>query len=138
MTDAKIQMIEASKSPADEIYEHLVENMEGDLATRKQITVHVKRTARAMGYDQIEGSPQNTVRRIWRQMASLDPGNRNGLRITIDTVREEIRAVRSKGAWISQTSEISRDAITDEMKKNSDEPANMHIVAGKFTPGGIQ
>ena len=90
-----------------------------------------------MGYDQIEGSPQNTVRRIWRQMASLNPGNRNGIRITIDTVREEIRAVRSKGAWISKTSVISRDAIIDEIKKNSDEPANMHIVASKFTPGGI-
>ena len=31
MTAAKIQMIETSKSPIDEIYEHLVENMEGDL-----------------------------------------------------------------------------------------------------------
>ena len=64
MTAAKIQMIEASKSPIDEFYEHLVENMEGDLATRKQITVHVKRVARSLGFDQIEGSPQNAVRRI--------------------------------------------------------------------------
>ncbi|MEC8773283.1 MAG: hypothetical protein VXX79_00360, partial [Pseudomonadota bacterium] len=93
MTPAKIQMIEASKSPIDEIYEHLVENMEGDLATRKQVTVHVKRVARSLGFDQIEGSPQNAVRRIWRQMSSLQPTNRNGYRVKIDTVREEVRAI---------------------------------------------
>ena len=123
MTAAKIQMIEASKSPIDEIYEHLVENMEGDLATRKQVTVHVKRMARALGFDQIEGSPQNAVRRIWRQMSSLQPTNRNGYRVKIDTVREEVRAIRCVGDWISQTSE----QIVDEMRKNSDTVVNMKI-----------
>ena len=138
MTPAKVAMIEASKSPTDEIYEHLIENLKGDLATRKQITTHVKRAARAMGYDQIEHSPQNAVRRIWRQMGSLTPGNKNGLRVQIDTVREEVRAMRSKGEWISQTSEISREAIVEEIKKNSDDPANLHIVGENFTPHGFQ
>ncbi|MEC8371605.1 MAG: hypothetical protein VXZ99_12390 [Pseudomonadota bacterium] len=78
MTPAKIQMIDASKSPIDEIHEHLIENMAGDVATRKQLTAHVKRVARSLGFDQIEHSPQNTVRRIWRQMQSLQPTNRNG------------------------------------------------------------
>lgn len=123
MTAAKIQMIEASKSPIDEIYEHLVENMEGDIATRKQVTVHVKRVARALGFDQIEGSPQNAVRRIWRQMSSLQPTNRNGYRVKIDTVREEVRAIRCVGDWISQTPE----QIVDEMRKNSDTVVNMKI-----------
>ena len=87
MTAAKIQMIEATKSPIDEIYDHLVENMEGDLATRKQVTVHVKRVARALGFDQIEGSPQNAVRRIWRRIVietwgkeRLPNSNRHGPR----------------------------------------------------------
>ena len=57
MTAAKIQMIDASKSPIDKIHEHLIENMEGDLATRKQVTVHAKRIARSLGFDQIEHSP---------------------------------------------------------------------------------
>lgn len=127
MTAAKIQMIEASKSPIDEIYEHLVENMEGDLATRKQVTVHVKRTARALGFDQIEGSPQNAVRRIWRQMGSLKPEEKNGYRIQIDTVREEIRAIRGSGEWISKLSELSREDILDEMKQNSDKVGNLKI-----------
>jgi len=125
MTAAKIFMIEASKSPIDEIYEHLVENMEGDLATRKQVTVHVKRTARALGFDQIEGSPQNAVRRIWRQMSSLQPTNKNGFRIRIDTVREEVRAIRGIGEWILKTSEISSERIVDEMRKNSDNLVNL-------------
>ena len=127
MTAAKIQMIEASKSPIDEIYEHLVENMEGDLATRKQVTVHVKRTARALGFDQIEGSPQNAVRRIWRQMGSLKPEEKNGYRLQIDTVREEIRAIRGSGEWISKLSDLGREDILDEMKQNSDKVGNLKI-----------
>ena len=127
MTAAKIQMIEASKSPIDEIYEHLVENMEGDLATRKQVTVHVKRVARALGFDQIEGSPQNAVRRIWRQMGSLKPGEKNGYRIQIDTVREEIRAIRGDRGWILRLPNVDRDVILDEMKQNSDKVGNLKI-----------
>ena len=134
MTAAKIQMIEASKSPTDEIYEHLVENMAGDLATRKQVTAHVKRTARTLGFDQIEHSPQNAVRRIWRQMSSLEPANRNGYRVQIDTVREEIRALRSSGVWISKTSEISSEQIVDEMRKNSDQVVNLHISGQQNSP----
>ena len=134
MTDAKIQMIEASKSPIDEIYEHLKENMAGDLATRKQVTAHVKRTARTLGFDQIEHSPQNAVRRIWRQMSSLEPANRNGYRVQIDTVREEIRALRSSGVWISKTSEISSEQIVDEMRKNSDQVVSLQIPGSQNAP----
>jgi len=39
------------------------------------------------------------VRRIWRQLGSLRPNRPNGLRIMIDTVRDEIRAVRNKPHW---------------------------------------
>ena len=127
MTAAKIQMIEASKSPTDEIYEHLVENLEGDLATRKQITTHVKRTARALGYDQIEGSPQSAVRRIWRQMGSLKPEEKNGYRLQIDTVREEIRAIRGGRGWILRLPNVDRDVILDEMKRNSEKVGNLHV-----------
>ena len=118
MTAAKIQMIDASKSPIDEIHEHLIENMEGDLATRKQLTVHLERVARSLGFDQIEHSPQNMVRRIWRQMQSLQPTNRNGYRVTIDTVREEIRALRRPSEWLSQMIVLSREQIVEEMKKH--------------------
>ena len=128
MTAAKIQMIEASKSPMDETYEQLVKNMEGDIATRKQVTVHVKRAARALGFDQIEGAPQNAVRRIWRQMGSLKPEEKNGYRLQIDTVREEITAIRGSGEWISKLSELSREDILGEMKQNSDKVGNLKIA----------
>ena len=121
-------MIEASKSPIDETYDHLVENMEGYLATCKQVTVHVKRTARALGFDQIEGSPQNAVRRIWRQMGSLKPEEKNGYRLQIDTVCEEIRAIRGSGEWILKLSEAHREDILDEMKQNSDKAGNLKIT----------
>ena len=125
MTAAKIQMIEASKSPIDEIYDHLVENMEGDLATRKQVTVHVKRVARALGFDQIEGSPQNAVRRIWRQMGASKPGEKYGrsrmnddydwaedaiasYTVAIDSLRERYLEERLPGEsareWLERTS----------------------------------
>ena len=125
MTAAKIQMIDASKSPIDEIHEHLIENMDGDLATRKQLTVHVKRVARSLGFDQIEHSPQNTVRRIWRQMSSLQPTNRNGYRVQIDTTREEIRALRRSDEWLAQACTPSREQIVEEMRKNSDTVVNL-------------
>ena len=125
MTAAKIQMIDASKSPIDEIHEHLIENMAGDVATRKQVTVHAKRVARSLGFDQIEHSPQNAVRRIWRQMQSLKPDEKNGYRVQIDTTREEIRALRRSHEWLSQASTISSAQIVEEMWKNSETVVNL-------------
>mgnify|MGYP001173349763 CR=1 FL=1 len=125
MTAAKIQMIDASKSPIDEIHEHLIENMAGDVATRKQLTAHVKRVARSLGFDQIEHSPQNAVRRIWRQMGSLKPDEKNGYRVQIDTTREEIRALRRSHEWLSQASMLSSAQIVEEMRKNSETVVNL-------------
>ena len=99
MTAAKIQMIDASKSPIDEIHEHLIENMAGDVTTRKQLTAHVKRVARSLGFDQIEHSPQNALWRIWRQMQSLKLDEKNGYRVQIDATRERNRALRRQSKW---------------------------------------
>jgi hypothetical protein len=87
----------------------------------------VKRVARSLGFDQIEHSPQNMVRRIWRQMQSLQPTNRNGYRVQIDITREEIRALRRPNEWLSQMIVLSRKQIVEEMKKNSDTVVNLHI-----------
>ena len=134
MTPAKIQMIDASKSPIDEIHEHLIENMAGDVATRKQLTAHVKRVARSLGFDQIEHSPQNAVRRIWRQMQSLKPDEKNGYRVQIDTTREEIRALRRSDEWLSQMIVLSREQIVEEMRKNSDTVVNLVQSTSHISP----
>ena len=55
--DAKIQMIDESKSPIDKVYEHFIENTAGDVATRKQLTANVKRVAGSLGFGRIEHSP---------------------------------------------------------------------------------
>ena len=60
-------------------------------------------------------------------MGSLKPGEKNGYRIQIDTVREEIRAIRGSGEWITKLSEARREDILDEMKQNSDKVGNLKI-----------
>jgi hypothetical protein len=128
MTEAKKVMIEVSRSPAEEILEYLQDNLEGDLVTRKQLQGHVKRVARQLGFDGIENNPGNTARRIWRMIGSLEPGKKNGYRVTIDTERDEIRAVRGKGEWKKKIFEISRDEIVAQIRANSEQPFNLAVM----------
>ena len=88
----------------------------------------MKRVARQVGFDNIENSPGNTARRIWRMIGSLEPGSSNGYRVTIDTVRDEIRAVRGKGEWKNKISEISRDEIVSQIRANSDQLFNLAVM----------
>ena len=73
MTAAKIQMIDASKSSIDEIHEHLIENMAGDVATRKQLTAP-RETGREIARFRSDRAlaTEHAVRRIWRQNAVTD------------------------------------------------------------------
>jgi hypothetical protein len=128
VTQAKTAMIMSLKSPSDEIFEELIDILEGDLVTRKTIKSNVKNIARELGYDKIEYQPGQITRRIWKDLGSLIPTDRNGFRVQIDTERCEIRAVRSKGEWKSKTSEISRDDFVAETKKNSPETAQFALV----------
>lgn len=127
MTPGKIAMIQASRSPSEEIIEYLVETMEGDLVTRKTLHNHVRRAARNLGHDGVDQSPGATVRRIWRKLGSLKPGEKNGFRILIDTDREEIRAVRGSGEWISKLPTIERDEILAQVRQNSAEPVQFVV-----------
>ena len=67
-------------------------------------------------------------------MQSLQPTNKNGYRVTIDTVREEIRALRRQSEWLSQMIVLSREQIVEEMKKNSDTVVNLAINASHKSP----
>ena len=127
MTEAKKVMIEVSKSLTDEILEYLRDNLEGDLVTRKTLHNHVRRAARSLGHDGVDQSPGATVRRIWRKLGSLKPGEKNGFRILIDTDREEIRAVRGSGEWISKLPTIERDEILAQVRRNSAEPVQFVV-----------
>jgi len=89
----------------------------------------VKRAARQLGFDAIENNPGSTARRIWRSIGSLDPSNKNGHRVRIDTERHEIRGIRGKGEWKSKVSAISHDEIVAEIRKNSAEPLTFAVMS---------
>ena len=125
VTQAKTAMIMSSKSPSDEIFEELIDILEGDLVTRKTIKSNVKNIARELGYTAIEHAPGSTVRRIWRQLGSLRSDQPNGLRIMIDTVRDEIRAVRNKSKWENLDESEHREEIIAQIRKNSGEVVSL-------------
>ena len=79
----------------------------------------MKNIARELGYTAIEHAPGSTVRRIWKQLGSLREDNVKGLRMQIDTVRDEIRAVRNKSQWQMMDETEHRDVIIAELHKNS-------------------
>ena len=54
MTPGKMAMIEASRSPAEEILDHLRETLDGDLVTRKMLKIKVRTAARILGHECIE------------------------------------------------------------------------------------
>ena len=115
----------SSKSPSDEIFEELIDILEGDLVTRKTIKSNVKNIARELGYTAIEHAPGSTVRRIWRQLGSLRSDQPNGLRIMIDTVRDEIRAVRNKSKWENLDESEHREEVIAQIRKNSGEVVSL-------------
>ena len=125
VTQAKTAMIMSSKSPSDEIFEELIDILEGDLVTRKTIKSNVKNIARELGYTAIEHAPGSTVRRIWRQLGSLRSDQPNGLRIMIDTVRDEIRAVRNKSKWENLDESEHREEVIAQIRKNSGEVVSL-------------
>ncbi len=112
-------MIEASRSPAEEILDHLRETLDGDLVTKRMLENKVRTAARILGHDRIVNSPGGVTRKVWRDLGSMRPGAVNGARYHIDTVQLEIRAVRNKQQWIEI--DDGRDSVTivAEVKKAS-------------------
>ena len=123
MTPGKMQMIAASQSPTDEIFDTISEEMGATLITRNQLDERVKRTARAIGYSNM--NLDLVVRRIWRQIGSLKPSSKHGLRVTIDTHQQEIRALLGKREWISKLSKLAgedlREVVLHEIKQHTPE-----------------
>ena len=87
----------------------------------------MKRAARQLGFDAIENNPGSTARRIWRSIGSLEPSNKNGFRVMIDTERHEIRAIGGKGEWILKLPTIERDEILAQVRQNSAEPVQFVV-----------
>lgn len=128
MTVGKKVMIQSSLSPSDEILAHLRDTLPGDLITRKTLQTRVKLAARALGFDTVEREPGKTTRRIWREIGSLSPEDRNGLRVSMDTERLEIRALRNNREWVAKLSGSDRELFAAEAKKNSPETAQFAMA----------
>jgi len=119
MTPGKMAMIEASRSPAEEILDHLRETLDGDLVTKPILENKVRAAARVLSHSRIENDPGSITRKLWRDLGSLRSGDRHGSRYTIDTTQMEVRAVREKPYWKGVDEARDSDKIVDEVKKSS-------------------
>jgi len=119
MTAAKIAMIEASKSPSEEILEHLKDTLDSDLVTRKALQEKVRAAARSLGHEGVADRPGGVTRKLWRDLGSLRPDAKNGARYTIDTGQTEVRAVRNRDDWLAVDVSRNTQRIIDEVKKAS-------------------
>ena len=64
VTPGKVAMIEASRSPAEEILDHLRETLDGDLVTKPILENKVRAAARVLSHSRIENDPGGITRKL--------------------------------------------------------------------------
>ena len=120
-TEAKLKMIEQSKSPMDEVMEMALENLSGDIITKKILSRAVRNAARELEYTKLENDPGNVVGRLWKRIGNLRLENRRGARYTLDNKQDELRAIRNREKWIEVDRVRNEKELVDELKLNSEE-----------------
>ncbi len=116
-TPAKLQMMETSRSPADEIMDLVLEGLTGDLVTRDIIRNRVRECAYRLGHDKVADKPGGVAKHIWLKFGNLR-GKARGARYTIKGVQTEIRAIRSKVEWTAKDMNRDIDALLLELQRN--------------------
>jgi uncharacterized protein YktA (UPF0223 family) len=101
MTPGKMQMVTANKSPVDQIWEYLVDQWPTDLVSRGDLDAIVHMAAKACDLEL--GKEGAVAKRVWRKMQSLDPMNKDGLRLSIEGKQVQVRAVRNAAKWSRET-----------------------------------
>jgi hypothetical protein len=119
MTAAKQAMVEQSVSQVDEVFDLVVDELVGDIVTRKMLQSRIKKAAKELEYTKLEASSGTVAGRIWRRLGTLRPGVNNGARYRVDTIQVEVRAVRVRENWLAAVERGDRDAIVAELKKNA-------------------
>ena len=120
-TEAKLKMIEQSKSPIDEVVEMALESLAGDIVTKKVLSQKIRKAARELEYPKLESDPGGMVGRTWKRIGPLREG-KNGAMYTLGNKQEELRAVQNKGKWVEIDLNRNKKELFDELKLNTDEP----------------
>ena len=119
-TEAKLKMIEQSKSPMDEVMEMALENLSGDIITKKILSQKIRKAARELEYPKIEAEPGGVGGRLWRSLGKLRLDEKNGARYLIEESRQEVRCIRNTEKWRAVDEQRELDPIVAELKKNMD------------------
>ncbi len=118
VTEGKNLMIEASRSPAEQILAYIQGDAAGELVTYQILENQVRTAARILGLSAIQHTPANTARFIWKKLGSLRPGVNNGARYSIGGEQQEVRALLGKTRWKAADEVRDRDSIVIEVTKN--------------------
>jgi hypothetical protein len=116
-TPAKLQMQENSRSPSDEIYDHVMDHLSGDIITRDILKDKIKTAAHDLSHENIADKPGGVLKHMWLRFGNLRR-EKHGARYTIVGVRTEVRAIRNKEKWKAADVNRNEEAILRELEKN--------------------
>ena len=114
-------MLETSRSPSDEVYDHVMDHLPGDIITRDILKDKIKTAGYALSHENIADKPGGVLKHMWLKFGNLR-GEKHGARYTIVGFRTEVRAIRNKEKW--KVADVNRDdeAILKELEKNKLKP----------------
>jgi hypothetical protein len=104
----------------DEVMEMALENLSGDIITKKILSQKIRKAARELDYPKIEAEPGGVGGRLWRSLGKLRLDEKNGARYLIEESRQEVRCIRNTEKWRAVDEQRELDPIVAELKKNMD------------------
>jgi hypothetical protein len=111
-------MLETSRSPADEVFDHVMEHLPGDIITRDVLKDKIKSAAYVLSHDKIADHPGGVLKHMWLKFGNLRV-EKQGARYTIIGNRTEVRAVRNKVLWKEADGNRDDELILKELEKNN-------------------
>jgi hypothetical protein len=124
MTKGKQRMTEQTALPSDQIRNHILDECDGDLFTKKMVKSRIVVAAHALDYDKIAGAPGPVLRLIWNKMGKLRD-EKNGARYNYGGGNVEVRALRNQEKWQRLDADRSRQMFTAELERNDKSRSNI-------------
>ncbi|MDB4261355.1 hypothetical protein N9878_00670 [bacterium] len=114
MTPGKAVMIDDNHSPADEIFEHVMEHA-GDLLTKHTFKTAVVSAAMKLDYDGIALKPDGVVKLLWGRVPHLRD-EINGARYYLEGAQRVVKAIRNLDKWVKVDIERDKELISEGLK----------------------
>tara|TARA_R110000751_G_scaffold306805_1_gene426263 strand:+ start:1338 stop:3569 length:2232 start_codon:yes stop_codon:yes gene_type:complete len=115
MTPGKAAMIDDNHSPADEIFEHLLEHIVPDLVTKSTFKRAVTDAAMKLDYDNIALKPGGVVKLLWGRLPQLRD-DVNGARYYLDGAQRVVKAIRNTEKWVLVDQDRDKIVIAEGLK----------------------